>query len=160
MLTERKHKIAQLVGDRIILQCSINNTRIPILMAARAQVTINEERYLRENFPHLKINPVKDLLQCKDSLMLQSGNSPDLPFKGFENLEVSLVSCNATVQVQKKTSTRQYWGSIQSKKLPQVIKIQNLFLIVLGVQTISIRQKPYRQLQTWSMVIQKKKTLL
>ena len=47
---------------RIILQCSINNTRIPILMAARAQVTINEERYLRENFPHLKINPVKDLL--------------------------------------------------------------------------------------------------
>ena len=65
--------------------------------------------------------------------MVQSGNSPDLPFKGFENLEVSLVSCNATVQVQKKTSTRQYWGSIQSKKLPQVIKIQNLFLIVLGV---------------------------
>ena len=78
-------KIAKLVGDICVLQYSINNTRIPILMDTGVQVSIIERRYLNEKSQRLSINPVQALLVSSNSLRAQGGNSKDIPFRGFVN---------------------------------------------------------------------------
>ena len=59
-------------------------------MDTGAQVSIIEEKMLQEQFPDVKIRSVSELLDDGDALRVQWGNSYDIPFRGFVDLEVTL----------------------------------------------------------------------
>ena len=70
-----KPTIANLVGDKCILQCGTKNVNIPILIDKGAQGSIIEQGYFHRKFPSTRIDPVEDLLDSKQSLRFQWGNS-------------------------------------------------------------------------------------
>ena len=85
-----KPKVAKLVEEKYMLQCSLNNIVMPVLMNTRVQVSIIEKRVLEERFTDNKMKPVEGLLDDGDNFRVHCGNSHDIPFRAFVKLPITL----------------------------------------------------------------------
>ena len=85
-----KPKVAKFVEEKCMLQCSLNNIVMPVLMNTRVQVSIIEKRVLEERFTDNKMKPVEGLLDDGDNFRVHCGNSHDIPFRAFVKLPITL----------------------------------------------------------------------
>ena len=76
-------KVAKLVGEKCMLQCSLNDAMI---VDMGAQVSIIGKRVLKEKFPDINFKSIDDLLNDGDNLRVQWRNYHNIPFRGFATL--------------------------------------------------------------------------
>ena len=95
-----KPRVANLIGEKCLLNCFLNGHASSVLVDTGAQVSMIEQRYLRQHFPGVDVENIQDILEEHDSLRVQWGNSNEIPFVGWVNLEVRLGSGESTSKVQ------------------------------------------------------------
>ena len=69
--TKQKHKVTRLIGGKWLIKVLLNNKLPSVLLDTGAQVSVINDKYLRENFPHVDENPINELLDEPDSLRVQ-----------------------------------------------------------------------------------------
>ena len=81
--TKQKHKVTGLIGEKCLIKVLLNNKLSSVLLDTGAQVSVINDKYLRENFPHVAEYHVNELLDEPDSLRVQWGNQTDIPFSKY-----------------------------------------------------------------------------
>ena len=83
-------RIAELVGDKCVISCRLNESPMEVLLDTGAQVSILSNRDLRKEIRSAKLQPMSSILDSDDSLRVQWGNHVDIPFSGWVNLNVTI----------------------------------------------------------------------
>ena len=78
--TKQKYKVTRLIGEMCFIKVLLNNRLSSVFFDTGAQISVTNDKYLRENFPHVDEYPVNELLDEPDSLRVQWGNQADIPF--------------------------------------------------------------------------------
>ena len=81
--TKQKHKVTGLIGETCLVKVLLNNKLSSVLLDTGAQVSVINDKYLRDNFPHVGEYPVNELLDEPDALRVQRGNQTDIPFSKY-----------------------------------------------------------------------------
>ena len=81
--TKQKHKVTGLIGEKCLINVLLNNKLSSVLLDTGAQVSVINDKYLRENFPHVDEYHVNELLDEPDSLRVQWGNQTGIPFSKY-----------------------------------------------------------------------------
>ena len=88
---KQKHKVTGLIGKKNLIKVLLNNKLSSVLLDTGAHVSVINDKYLRENFPHVDEYPVNELLDEPDSLKILWGNQTDIPFHKYTVVNVCIV---------------------------------------------------------------------
>ena len=83
-------KIVKLIGDKCLITCSLQGTKMQALLDTGAQVSIISKSILTEHFPEEEIHDVSELLGSDTALDLKTANGSTLPYSGYVVLSFSL----------------------------------------------------------------------
>ena len=83
-------KIVKLIGDKCLITCSLQGTKMQALLDTGAQVSIISKSILAEHFPEEEIHDVSELLGSDTALDLKTANGSALPYSGYVVLSFSL----------------------------------------------------------------------
>ena len=83
-------KIVRLIGEKCLISCFIQGTKIQALFDTGAQVSIISKSILNDKFPKIKIHDVSELLGSGTALDLKTANGSTLPYNGYVVLSFSL----------------------------------------------------------------------
>ena len=67
---KQKHKVTGLIGKKCLIKVLLNNKLSSVLLDTGAHISVINDKYLRENFPHVDKYPVNELLDEPDSLRI------------------------------------------------------------------------------------------
>eukprot|EP00794_Sanderia_malayensis_P006740 gene6740-7500_t len=100
-LTPKTHqKIAKLIGEKCVMECTLDNIAMTVLLDTGAQVSIISNSVLHDVFPDTKISDVSNILGVSQTLDLTTANGSDLPYVGFVTLVFALPGASTdTIQV-------------------------------------------------------------
>ena len=90
MSPKSKAKLANLVGERCVIACQLNEVDTEVLLDTGAQVSLITQNQLRQISPNTEVRNVAELLDEQDSLRVQWGNSSSIPFVGWVELPMSI----------------------------------------------------------------------
>lgn len=96
----KKH-LAQLIGKRCMVSCTLNGAPLQMLLDSGAQVTMVGRDWMEEALPHVKIQPLESL-PLDEPLVISAANGTDVPFDGWADVELRIGNkhCGyATIQV-------------------------------------------------------------
>ena len=83
-------RLSSLVGKKCIVNCKPNIKNASVLWDTRSQVSLISRKFLKENFPSLKIRNLTELLDFEDLLDLRAANNTPVPFDGFAEFTFEL----------------------------------------------------------------------
>lgn len=86
----RKH-VAQLIGKKCMVSCTINRVPIQMLLDSGAQVTIVGREWVAKMLPKLKILPLNTLL-TDHPLEVSAANGTGVPFEGWAEVDLQVCS--------------------------------------------------------------------
>ena len=89
---KEQSEIADIVGEKCLIECELNGVSSTLLLDSGAQVSILSYDFLLSNLTDVQPNPLSDILDQHDSLRVQWGNNADIPFTGFVTLNVCFKS--------------------------------------------------------------------
>lgn len=88
-LTPKEHaKVAKLVGRRCNLNILLNGKQVNALWDTGAQVSIVSNKWLKRNFPLVKVRNVSEILGEGQDLNIAAANGTDIPFVGFCGVKI------------------------------------------------------------------------
>ena len=67
---KQTHKITGFIGEKCLIKVLLNNKLSSVLLDTGAHISVINDKYLRENFPHVDKYPVNELLDEPDSLRI------------------------------------------------------------------------------------------
>ena len=92
-LTPKEHlKIVQIVGEKCVFECLLDGKRQSCLWDTGSQVSIMSRDYLSQNFPHLEVKHLQELLGTEQRLDLRAANNSVIPYAGFVEVQFHLLS--------------------------------------------------------------------
>ena len=92
-LTPKEHlKIIQIVGEKCVFECLLDGKRQSCLWDTGSQVSIMSREYLNQNFPHLEVKQLQELLGTEQRLDLRAANNSVIPYAGFVEVQFHLLS--------------------------------------------------------------------
>lgn len=68
-----------LVGERCIINCYLNDQKVKALWDTGAQVSLINSKYVKENFPNTEVRPLDTLLH------VTAANGSEIPFTALLN---------------------------------------------------------------------------
>ena len=83
-------QIVKLIGDKCLITCSLQGTKMQALLDTGARVSIISKSILAEHFPEEEIHDVSELLGNDTALNLKTANGSALPYSGYVVLSFSL----------------------------------------------------------------------
>ena len=90
--TKQKHKVTGLIDEKCLIKVLLNNKLSSVLLDTGGQVSVINDKYLRENFPHVDEHPDNELLDEPDSLRVQWGNQTEKLFQtSFDQTDVNRI---------------------------------------------------------------------
>ena len=72
-------KVSKLVGRKCLINCKLNGIELTALFDTGAQVSIISLKQLRNHFPLVEIQDIKDLLESTVDLELTTANALSCP---------------------------------------------------------------------------------
>ena len=89
-LTPKQHDtVVNLVGNRCIVKCLMNDIPTTALWDTGAQVSIISHEWVKENLGDITIKPLKELIGCTN-LELKAANGTSIPYLGWIELSFRL----------------------------------------------------------------------
>ena len=85
-------KVSKLVGRRCLINCKLNGAELTALFDTGAQVSIISLKQLRNHFPLVEIQDIKDLLESTVDLELTTANCTKLPYSGWVKIDFELIN--------------------------------------------------------------------
>ena len=81
-------KIANLVGEKCVMNCFLNDHQVQVLWDTGAPVSIMTNNFLTSQFPHVKKRDISELLDSP--LEVNAANGTSIPYTGWAELEFKL----------------------------------------------------------------------
>ena len=78
-----KKKVAELIDNKCLIQCRLNQREASVLLDTVAQVSIISEDNMQQNHPDAEIKHISYILDEPDSMGVQWENNADIPFNIF-----------------------------------------------------------------------------
>ena len=98
---KEKNNVAELIGDKCLIQCGINESEASVSLDTGAHVSIISEDYMQQSNPGAEITHISHILDKPDSMRVQCGNQADIPFNSFTVMQLNVgdegVSCHVDV---------------------------------------------------------------
>ena len=88
-------KISSLVGKKCEVACQLGKTESIVLWDTGSQVSILSDKFLRENFPNLKLHELSEILDEDCDLKLMAANNTPVPYIGYVEIEFELLNENS-----------------------------------------------------------------
>ena len=85
-------KVSKLVGRKCLMNCKLNGVELTALFDTGAQVSIISLKQLRNHFPLVEIQDIKDLLESTVDLELTAANGTKLPYSGWVEIDFELIN--------------------------------------------------------------------
>ena len=85
-------KVSKLVGRKCLINCKLNGVELTALFDTGAQVSIISLKQLRNHFPLVEIQDIKDLLESTVDLELTTANGTKLPYSGWVKIDFELIN--------------------------------------------------------------------
>ena len=82
--------MANLIGDRCIVNCKLNDFINTVLIYAGAQVCLLAKSWLKHHHPNLTIKEFHNVLDKTDQLRVRWGNSSKISFVGYVHMAFQL----------------------------------------------------------------------
>ena len=83
-------KVANLVGEKCLVNCFLNGRQLEVLWDTGAQVSIMTNDFLNAKFPDVKKRDISELLDSP--LEINAANGTAIPYTGWAELEFRLLS--------------------------------------------------------------------
>ena len=80
---KEKNKVAELIGDKCLIQCRVNKREALVLLDTGAQVSNVSEDYIEQNHPDAEIKHINHIVDEPDWIRVQLGNQADIPCNSF-----------------------------------------------------------------------------
>lgn len=96
-----RKRLAQLIGKRCLVTCTLNGAPIEMLLDSGAQVTMVGKTWMQRALPDVLIQPLKTLISDQP-LEISAANGTEVPFEGWADVTLEIKSVNhghATIQV-------------------------------------------------------------
>ena len=88
-------RVASLVGEKCLLNCLLNGQKQTLFrLDSGAQVSMMSKQYVDSHYPDLIIRSMNDILDDCDASRIQWGNTSDIPFCGWVDINVSVPGNN------------------------------------------------------------------
>lgn len=87
--------IAQLIGKKCLVWCSLNKVKSQALWDTGAQVSIMSEEWKSKYLPHVPVKPISEILRDDELLNLRAANGTEIPFQGWVEVSLSLLEPKA-----------------------------------------------------------------
>lgn len=87
----QKTRVAQLIGKRCMVSCSVNGVPHQMLLDTGAQVTIVGRAWVEKALPDVKIQPLESLL-AKQPLEISAANGTEVPYDGWAEIDLQIGS--------------------------------------------------------------------
>ena len=85
-------KVSKLVGRKYLINCKLNGVELSALFDTGAQVSIISLKQLRNHFPLVEIQDIKDLQESTVDLELTTANGTKLPYSGWVKIDFELIN--------------------------------------------------------------------
>ena len=82
--------MANLVGEKCLVNCFLNDRQLEVLWDTGAQVSIMTNDFLNAKFPGVKKRDISELLDSP--LEINAANGTAIPYTGWAELEFRLLS--------------------------------------------------------------------
>ena len=100
-MPKEKNKVAELIGDKWLIQCRLNKREAPVLLNTGAQVSIVSEDYMQQNHPDAEIKHISHILDERYSMRVLWENQADIPLNSFTVMKLNVgdetVHCHVDV---------------------------------------------------------------
>lgn len=97
----QRGRLAQLIGKRCMVSCTLNGVPLRMLLDSGAQVTMVGKAWMEKALPHVHIQPLESLISDRP-LEISAANGTDVPFEGWAEMELQIGSIkhgHVTIQV-------------------------------------------------------------
>lgn len=84
-------RVAQLIGKRCMVSCSIDGVPVQMLLDSGAQVTMASRLWTEQTLPHIKIQPLASLF-VDHSLEISAANNSQVPLDGWAEIDLQICS--------------------------------------------------------------------
>lgn len=88
--SDPKKRVAQLIGQRCMVSCSINGVPLQMLLDSGAQVTMVSKSWIEQALPCIKIQPLGSLFD--NSLEISAANNTQVPLDGWAEIDLQICS--------------------------------------------------------------------
>ena len=85
-------KVSKLVGRKCLINCKLNGVELTALFNTGAQVSVISLKQLRNHFPLVETQDIKDLLESTVDLELTAANGTKLPCSGWVKIDFELIN--------------------------------------------------------------------
>lgn len=120
----QKTRVAQLIGKRCMVSCSVNGVPHQMLLDSGAQVTIVGREWVEKALPDVKIQPLDSLLD-KQPLEISAANGTEVPYDGWAEIDLQIGSIRQgqlTIKVPALISQSCTCSLLGSNVIVEIIK--------------------------------------
>ena len=96
--SRQQRKITSLVGDKCIIECTLNNVVTEALWDTGAQVSLVNTTWLKRQLPDVGVHPIAEILQS-EALVLGMANNSELSYEGYAELVFQMATTGNICEV-------------------------------------------------------------
>ena len=93
-------RVASLVGEKCLVNCLLNGKVQTLLLDSGAQVSMMSKQHLDSHYPDTTVKSMNDILDDCDSFRVQWGNTSDIPFCGWVDINVSVPGSDSKDEIK------------------------------------------------------------